>query len=308
MEERIIDDEYGRGIRLKKTKDGVVDVTDELAEEGGLEETENAATEEGATELMFEFPDLEEDDEDLVGLSPEEALALRKKKEEDAAKRRAEYEQACKEGEALLETGSFKAAELKFEKALKLDDEAKEASIGYWRAKTADFTEPDVLVEEYADAGFESLEFDLGYGATDEVKKIYKPVFEKRLAELTAEEEPLAAEIEEKQISRRAIIKSRIKKSLLWFFVALLPTVAALVVGIVFGTKILSTPDGRYIVPTVVSAAVFLVFFIAFGVATNKLINTFRIYRANENIATTEEGRRLLRLRDCKEIYERFLD
>ena len=32
MEERIIDDEYGRGIRLKKTEDGYVDVTDELAE------------------------------------------------------------------------------------------------------------------------------------------------------------------------------------------------------------------------------------------------------------------------------------
>ena len=32
MEEIIIDDEYGRGIRLKKTKDGYVDVTDELAE------------------------------------------------------------------------------------------------------------------------------------------------------------------------------------------------------------------------------------------------------------------------------------
>ena len=33
MEERIIDDEYGRGVRLKKTKDGYVDVTDELSEE-----------------------------------------------------------------------------------------------------------------------------------------------------------------------------------------------------------------------------------------------------------------------------------
>ena len=33
MEERIIDDEYGRGVRLKKTKDGYVDVTDELTAE-----------------------------------------------------------------------------------------------------------------------------------------------------------------------------------------------------------------------------------------------------------------------------------
>ena len=27
-EERIIDDEYGRGVKLRKTKDGYVDVTD----------------------------------------------------------------------------------------------------------------------------------------------------------------------------------------------------------------------------------------------------------------------------------------
>ena len=31
MEERMIDEEYGRGVRLRKTKDGFVDVTDELA-------------------------------------------------------------------------------------------------------------------------------------------------------------------------------------------------------------------------------------------------------------------------------------
>ena len=35
MEERIIDDEYGRGIRLKKTENGYVDVTDELSEKKG---------------------------------------------------------------------------------------------------------------------------------------------------------------------------------------------------------------------------------------------------------------------------------
>lgn len=68
MEERIIDDEYGRGIRLKKTKDGYVDVTDELSESeaDGAEE----AGEEGTEEVSFEFPDLDEDDEDLVNLTP----------------------------------------------------------------------------------------------------------------------------------------------------------------------------------------------------------------------------------------------
>ena len=77
MEERIIDDEYGRGVRLKKTKDGFIDATDETLQD--WEEVEEA---------VFEFPVLEtdEDDEDLVGLSPEEAIALRKKKEEEAPK------------------------------------------------------------------------------------------------------------------------------------------------------------------------------------------------------------------------------
>ena len=51
MEERIIDDEYGRGIRLKKTADGFVDVTDELAAEQGEEEQ--------ADEVSFEFPMME---------------------------------------------------------------------------------------------------------------------------------------------------------------------------------------------------------------------------------------------------------
>ena len=126
MEERIIDDEYARGIRLKKTKDGYVDVTDELAEEErkaakdeaaedsgelretpeedaeaageteealiveGLEKTlESLSEEEGTEEVTFEFPELEEDDEDLVNLTPEEAIALRKKKEAEEAQRKA---------------------------------------------------------------------------------------------------------------------------------------------------------------------------------------------------------------------------
>ena len=108
MEERIIDDEYGRGIRLKKTKDGYVDVTDELAENAEVETMEDEGD-----EIAFEFPilDTDEDDEDLVGLTPEEAIALRKKKAEAQAKRKAEYEQYCKEGDELLAANDFVGAE-----------------------------------------------------------------------------------------------------------------------------------------------------------------------------------------------------
>ena len=199
MEERIIDDEYARGIRLKKTKDGYVDVTDELAEEErkaakdeatedsgelcetpeedaeaageteealiveGLEKTlESLSEEEGTEEVTFEFPELEEDDEDLVNLTPEEAIALRKKKEAEEAQRKADYKRLCEEGEELLVSGSFKAAELKFEKALNLAEDASEAAVGYWRSKTSDFSDPDALMEDYLETGFESLENDIG--------------------------------------------------------------------------------------------------------------------------------------------------
>ena len=75
MEERIIDDEFGRGIKLKKTKDGYVDVTDELAE-GETEEYEG-------DEVEFSFPVFDTDDEELVGLTPEEAQAVLQKREEE---------------------------------------------------------------------------------------------------------------------------------------------------------------------------------------------------------------------------------
>lgn len=305
MEERIIDDEYGRGIRLKKTKDGYVDVTDELAEE--TPETEEAEYEE---EVAFEFPmmDTDEDDEDLVGLSPEEAMALRQQKLEAVARRKEEYERTCKEGEDLLASGSFHAAELKYEKALSLDEEATEASVGYWRAKTSDFAEPDVLIKEYVEAGIESLEYDLGYAAADSIKRKYHSVFEKRRAELEAEEKPLEESVEAKQEKRRGYLKDRVKNAGLVFGVSAVPMLVSLILTIVFGLKNFSTPDSRYIIPTAICGGVFAVFLIVFLVLTNRFINACRMYRVNERLSSTEEGQRLQEIREYKELYERLLE
>ena len=211
MEERMIDDEYGRGIRLKKTKDGYVDVTDELA----ADNADNADNTDNMDEVAFAFPltDAGEDDEDLVGLSPEEALALRQKKAADAAKRQADYEEACKRGEELLAEGKFDEAEKEFERALTLDEIATVASAGYWRAKTENFAKPDVLAQEYAKDGIENLEYDLGYEATDMLRKEYREVFQKRHDELAEEEKPLAQEVEGKQQKRRKVLLSRLIKS-----------------------------------------------------------------------------------------------
>ncbi len=302
-EERIIDDEYGRGVKLRKTKDGFVDVTDE-ALSGASED------EETGEEISFAFPitDEEEDDEDLVGLSPEEAAALRKQKAEAAERRRAEYEQFVNEGLALLDTNSFHAAELKFEKALPLDGEPTEASVGYWRAKTANFTNPDALMDEYVEAGIESLEYDLGYEAVEVIKKDYRAEIEKRYEELKAEEEPLFLEVSAKQEKRREILSARKKKDFVTFVATAIPTLVFIVLTVVFGLKNFSTPDDTYIPVTIAFAAIAVVAFVTFGAFTNKLLNTCRIYRANEKLTSTEEGERLRELMEYMELYEALLE
>ena len=295
MEERIIDDEYGRGVRLKKTKDGYVDVTDEAVDQEAVDEEE----------AVFEFPtfDTDEDDEDLVGLSPEEAAELRKQKEEALAQRKADYARFCQEGEELLQTGSFHAAELKFEKALELDEEATQACVGYWRAKTSDFTDPDVLIAEYAKSGVESLECDLGEKATEIVKKQYKGEFEKRVKEISAEEAPLAQSVEEKQANRRIVLKARVKRSTIAFLAALIPTAALLVLAVVFGLSNFTTRENTFVVPTVLCGVGFLIAFIVFILFTNKWINALRMRTANEKLSSTQDGVRLVELREYKDLY-----
>ncbi len=323
MEERIIDDEYARGIRLKKTKDGYVDVTDELSEEaketppeteedsvleGELTESLEDPEAEPEEEVSFEFPELEEDDEDLVNLTPEEAIALRKKKEAEEAARRAEYKRLCEEGEELLLSGSFKAAELKFEKALPLDEEAADAAVGYWRARTSDFSEPDILAEEYAETGYESLENDLGDGAVEKLKANYRGMFEKRIAELEAEEGPLAKEVESKQKKRRAILKARISSALKKVIGTGIPFLVFVVCTAVFGLRINTRPDMLFPVLTAVFGVLAVGCFVSFGIFTNKLVNARRINRDNEDLSSTEDGERLLKIRAYRELYSHFVD
>lgn len=295
MEERIIDDEYGRGIRLKKTKDGYVDVTDELATETGEESVE---------EVNFAFPVMDEDDEDLVGLSPQEAAIVKQRKAEAAQKRREEYEKLCAEGEELLETGSFHAAELKYEKALDLDGLAVVASVGYWRAKTSDFTDPDVLVDEYLEEGVDSMEYDLGLQATDAIREQFHEVFQHKVEQLEKEEAPLAEEVEGKQASRRAILKERVKNKTIWLAAGVIPFTIFLALTVTFAFKITSTSDNRFVLPTVIFGVLSFATFILSMSLLNSFINALRMYAKNERLSSTEEGDALVSLRKRKEIYE----
>ena len=300
MEEKIIDEEIGRKIRIKKTLDGEMDVVDELAET-----TEELV--EGEEEYAFELPEYLEDDEDLVGLSPEEAMELRKKKQAEAEAKRAEYDRLLVEGEALLEEGSYRSAELKFEKALMLDDLATEATVGYWRAKTENFTNPDVLMDEYVEEGYDGLEYDLGRKAVEQIRINYAERFRRRYDELAKEEAPLRAQVEEAQARRRAVLKPRRVKSFIGFLASAVPFVVLLILTIVFGLKNFTVKDDSYFLPTIIVGSVALVSFIVFGVFTNKFINACRIYRTNERLSSTDEGARLEEVEAYKSLYQQFI-
>lgn len=303
MEERIIDDEYGRGVRLKKTKDGYVDVTDELT----LKEEDETV----ADEISFEFPMTEEDDEDLVGLSPEEALALRQKKAEAAAKRQADYQDACKRGEELLSEGNFEEAEKVFEDALQLDEIAAVASAGYWRAKTGNFANPDVLAEEYAKSGVENLEYDLGYEATDILRRDYREVFQKRYDELCEEERPLAQEVEGKQAKRRTVLRARLIKSAIGTAAFVIVTIVMAIFGWSSFSDRVTVPQGErtgFIVKACVYGGVALVAFIVSLLFVNKLYNALRMHLRNEKLSSTEKGKRLAVVRKYKALYAALLE
>ena len=302
MEERIIDDEYGRGIRLRKTADGYVDVTDELAESQKGDEAEDVSYD----EIAFEFPDLEEDDEDLVSLTPEEAIALRKRKAEEAENKRRQYARLCDEGDRLLDSDGFHAAELKFEAALKLDHYGKEATVGYWRAKTMNFTKPNVLMDEYVEIGIENLEGDLGYEAVEEIKNRYHDVFAKELEELQAEKEPIEKEVLGKRENRRKVIGAKRSKALLKFSISSVITVVLIIVASILGSKIFSTREGEFILPTIITGVFAVASLVVSLVFTNKLLNAVRIYNLNERDDATELGRKLAQLNNYIELYEEF--
>jgi hypothetical protein len=300
MEEKIIDEEIGRKIRVKKTQDGETDIVDDLAEE-------NEELAEGEEEYTFELPEYDDDDEDLVGLSPEEAMALRKKKQEEAAAKRAEYERLLVEGEALLGEGSYRSAELKFEKALMLDEVATEATVGYWRAKTENFSNPDGLMDEYVEEGYDSLEWDLGAEAVAKIRETYQEQFRRRYDELVAEEAPLRAEFEEAQARRRSVLKPRRLKCGIGFGVSALPFLVSLILTAVFGFSNFTVKDDRYILPTIIAGCVAFVAFIVFGIFTNRFINACRIYNTNERLSSTDEGAKLEEIEAYKSLYHSFL-
>jgi hypothetical protein len=127
------------------------------------------------------------------------------------------------------------------------------------------------------------------------------------LAELETEEAPLKEEVEEKQEKRRVYLKEKVKKTAIIFGISFLPFIACAILAVVFGLKNFSTPDARYIPATIGFGVGTLVFLIVFALCMKKFFNTFRLYRKNEKLESTEAGARLAEIALYKELYEFIL-
>ena len=294
MEERLIEKDDERLIRIKKTAEGV-DAEDALAEETESYEEE---------EVLVELPEDEEYDEDLVGLTPTELKReqeRRKKAEEEA---RAECEKLIKEGEETLSRGEFEKAQSLFSQADCYGFADERIGKGLWTARTKNFAETD---------SFYNPSFAEEFTALDDGSKkfILDHAGKKLLAEreeIEKEEKEISPEVLEKQETRRQAFAQN-KKYYAVRLLIFLGVFAALAVGAgVSAYFIVRTLSSAPVIVTGVFGGLALVAFVCALVYFLKFLGANKLCRINENLSSTEEGTRLEELREKLDCLRLILD
>ncbi len=282
MEERILDEEEGRGIRIKRTADGETDA---------LEGTEGEEE-----EVAFEFP--EEYDETLAGMSQsqvEEELARREKAREEAAA-------ACKklldEGNALLASEQFEEAEEKFSGATAYDADSETAIFGLFAAATKNFTDTKRL---YTEERAEDLErFDAGRALL--LEKMGKTLKNERAA-YKKEAEELRPTVEEAQEKRREAFAANRKHYIIFTSVALFLTVLFAIATAIAADNILRTSSSMLpVVFTAIAGVLTFLAVTALAVFGLKLLGANRLCRENEKPTSSKDGARLVELEQRLEV------
>ncbi len=285
MEERILDEEEGRTIRVRRTADGAIaDVTDALAEE--REQTEE-------TEVVLDVPDgTDEYDEDLVGLTPEQLKKELERRERAAREAEEKRDELISEGEALMQENDFAGAETFFAQALVYDGGSELARRGLWRARTAEFTDAECFLDDEtateASQEEESVRAYLLERAGEELREAR--------ARREAEAAPLRATVTEKRDARRGAFRENRKYYLIRFCVAFAIALAAVIGAGVSAGFLTRTQDASPVVALCVSAGIALIALCVSLVFLRKLIVAGRLCRDNERLTATEEGARLYEL------------
>ena len=164
-----------------------------------------------------------------------------------------------------------------------------------------------MLVEEYLEEGMEELEYDLGVLAVETIKKEFHANFEKRYEELTEQEAPYLEEVTKKQTARRQVLTKRRIKTGILCGASILPFLVGVIATIYLLTMNFKTVEDTYLIPTIIAGGVSLLAFFGMLIGINQFFNACRMYRMNEDLSSTEEGKAVLEIRAYKKIYEELL-
>lgn len=308
MEEKILDEEEAELFGIKRKKQPAEEPLEsqdeaEYAEEA-FETQLEAKLDEGyieggyvvREEDPFEFSEAEEDDESLVMLSPEEALALVRKREEKARKDKERCENLKKEGAAALGKGDFEKARECFTQANEFDPSDLEINVGYMRAYSEDFTlleEFETLREVYEQC-YESAQAPFA----NRVKEQFGSLLEESLKQAEAEEEAKSASFMAAQESRREEFSARSNGQNLRLFKLSVPMVFCAIVAVLCACFINAVQGYLFVVLSVAFGAAAVILAIPTVLIAKKAAEAARLLRENERLDSTEEGRQLERLRD----------
>ena len=280
-EERLIDEDKDRKYRIRRNEDGEeeLEIIDPEAEREALEEAYN----------NFEVPELEEDDEEAVNMTPEQLYLARKKRmaehDESIAKAAALYEKAC----ALMEDGQE-------DYALVTLDNAQKTAPEEWRVYPMKL---EIISKSFTD--FSKLEECIGvvedfvaYAPVDgraEFSQKYSKAVEAELSAARAECESIGARNEEGKAERRKKFMAQRKTALIHLLYAVAPFIVFLCLGIGFSTIMFRAQNGVYLVLTIIFFAVAAAALIACVVLMRPLAKAINRLRVNQSNLSTALGR-----------------
>ena len=295
MEERIIDKDERRKVRLKRTENGP-DAVDDLAPDDGREDAD------GTEDFVIDFE--EERDEDLVGLTPTQFKEELERRERAAREAREESEKLTALAEERLAAGNAADAAIAFAQALIYDGGNERAEKGLWYARTDGFTRDDVFynpayAEEFAYAG-EACRAEV-------LEKVGGRLAAER-AQYAAEAAPLREKVEAAQAERRQPFRENRRYYALRFFVCLAAFIVFAVGIAVSASFLLRTRSIAPVVLMAVCGGLAFVAFVVLVVFARKLYVAARLCRDNEKLSSTEDGARLAWLDERLECLSLVLD
>lgn len=296
MEERMLDDENARKIKLKRVQDGIDAVEDDGTEiEASLELDDSLV--ETNEETLFDIPELTKDEEDADLLSPEAFAELERRKAEDERVAQHIGNLLIEEGEAFLKRGKFEEAEEKFRAARKQFPKNFAAALGLLRALTEDFT----LVRDVAECRlvYDEMEACGTKSEREGIKEAFGARVRETIAQIEEERIELEREVETRREQRReAFEKDFAKKRLRTIVMAAITLALFLTTGILCG-KVFEVIGNAYLIATIAVGAVTLVFLVITLVFLVQTFNADRLMCANERNSATANGRRLDYLNDA---------